>query len=127
MLNATRSRLLPYSVPLVTITVALMLTLLFNRWFNMAEIPSLVCFAVLVLSGWYSLISRQQQAALRTSNQQLQAILDNSPVVVYLKDVQGRYILINRQFENLFHVSKKNVIGKTDYDIFSKDFADKFR
>lgn len=39
MLNTTRSRLLPYSVPLVTITVALMLTLLFNRWFNMAEIP----------------------------------------------------------------------------------------
>jgi PAS domain S-box-containing protein len=104
-----------------------MLTLLLRRWLNMAEIPSLICFALLVLSGWYSLISRQQQAALRASNQQLQAILENSPVVVYLKDVQGRYILINRQFENLFHVSKKDVIGKTDYEIFSKDFADKFR
>ena len=51
---------------------------------------------------------------------QLQAILDNSPAVIYLKNLRGEYLLVNRQFENLFHVSRELLVGKTDHDIFSK-------
>ncbi|MFY9555862.1 MAG: response regulator, partial [Blastocatellia bacterium] len=57
----------------------------------------------------------------------LQAILDNSTAVIYLKDVLGRYILINRIFETLFHVTKKDVKGKTDYDLFPREIAEAFR
>lgn len=67
------------------------------------------------------------QKALRESQQRLQGILDNSPAVIYVKDIQGRYILVNHQFETLFHVEQKTLESKTDYDIFSKEIADTFR
>ncbi|MCH8117011.1 MAG: PAS domain-containing protein, partial [Proteobacteria bacterium] len=53
--------------------------------------------------------------------------LDETTAVVYLKDRQGRYLLINRQFEELFHVSKAEVVGKTDQDLFPVEVARAFR
>jgi PAS domain S-box-containing protein len=63
---------------------------------------------------------------LRSQEARLQSILDNSTTVVYLKDLQGRYLLVNRQYERLFHVKREDVIGKTDYDLFSRKHADAF-
>ncbi len=64
---------------------------------------------------------------LRASEQRLKDILDNSTAVVYLKDKDGRYILVNRWFEALFHVSQVQLVGKTDYDLFPQERADAFR
>jgi len=57
----------------------------------------------------------------------LQTILDTSAAIIYVKDLEGKYLLINRRFETLYHVDRKEVIGKTDYDLFSKEVADAFR
>ena len=70
--------------------------------------------------------TRAEVARIR-SEQQQQAILDNSPAVIFLKDRQGRYQLINRQFEELFHVTRADVAGKTDYDIFPAEAAQQFQ
>src|SRR6185312_963187 len=65
--------------------------------------------------------------ALAGSEGQLQGILDNTTAVVYLKDLDSRYLLINRRYEELFSVTKAEVIGKTDYDVFPKYVADALR
>lgn len=65
--------------------------------------------------------------ALRESQQRLQAILDNTSAVVYLKDVAGRYQLVNREFEKLFQVQQHEIVGRTDHEIFPVEFADAFR
>jgi len=70
---------------------------------------------------------KQAEAALQQSEQQLQAILDNSTAVVYLKDTQGQFLLVNRCFETLFGVTKEQVIGKTDQDLFPSALAATFR
>ena len=67
------------------------------------------------------------EEALKESEQRLQAILDNSPAFIYLKDTQGRYLLVNRQCEAVFQINKEELKGKTDYDIFPKEIADTFR
>jgi PAS domain S-box-containing protein len=69
----------------------------------------------------------QAHRALRESEQRLQAILDNSTAVVYLKDVDSRFLLINRRFEELFHIARKQVVGKTNHDLFPGEWADAFR
>lgn len=69
---------------------------------------------------------RAELARLR-SEQQLQMILDNSATVIFLKDLQGRYVLVNRRFEELFHVTKASVLGRTDHDIFPREMADRFQ
>ena len=43
-------------------------------------------------------IVTQRTLELRESEERLQSILDNTTAVVYLKDTQGRYILINHHF-----------------------------
>ncbi len=76
----------------------------------------------------YALDSVQDQAeALRVNKQQLQAILDGVTAVIYVKDIEGRYVSVNRQFESLFHRSKEVVKGKTDYDLFTQEIADVLR
>lgn len=67
------------------------------------------------------------QAELKNVERRLQAILDNTSTVVYVKDLEGRYLLINREFETLFGVTLSEVIGKNDYDLFPGEFADAFR
>jgi PAS domain S-box-containing protein len=64
----------------------------------------------------------QQQSRLL-----LQEIVDKSPAVIFLKDPQLRYLLINTQYESLFHVSREEILGRTDHDVFPKDTADTFR
>lgn len=61
------------------------------------------------------------------SRQQFQSIVDNAPSVISMKDLKGRYLLINASFESLFHVTRNNIIGMKDHDIFPKDIADAFR
>lgn len=63
---------------------------------------------------------------LREKNSELQAILDNSPAVIYIKDTEGRFIRVNHHFETLFHLTEAEVIGKSNHDIFPKKVADTF-
>ena len=51
-------------------------------------------------------------------------ILDNLPLLVWAKDIQGRYLYANHSFCNYAKHSKEDILGKTDYDIFSLKEAD---
>jgi PAS domain S-box-containing protein len=62
---------------------------------------------------------------LRNGQRQLQAILDHSPAVIYLKDPEGRYLLVNREFGRLIGASVEDVPGKTSHDYFPKEQADR--
>ncbi len=70
---------------------------------------------------------KQIEEALLESEQRLQAMLDNSTAVIYMKDPQGRYLMMNHRYEALFHVDRNEVKGKTDHDIFSPEIADAFQ
>ena len=71
------------------------------------------------------IVERQQvEQALRKSEERLQAILDNSTALIYVKDTQGRYLLVNQWYETLFHVNLEEVRGKTDYDLFPQELAE---
>ncbi|MFO0947702.1 MAG: ATP-binding protein [Planctomycetota bacterium] len=58
---------------------------------------------------------------------ELRAVMNNTTAVIYVKHVDGRYVLINREYERLFSISQSEVRGKTDHDIFPKEVADQFR
>ncbi|MFQ5488762.1 MAG: diguanylate cyclase domain-containing protein, partial [Gammaproteobacteria bacterium] len=66
---------------------------------------------------------QQREDAVRQSERRLQAILDNSPAVICMKDVTGHYLLVNRCFEELFSVSKSEAEGSTDRDLFPANMA----
>jgi len=64
--------------------------------------------------------------ALRTTESQLRGIVDNTLAVIYLKDLQGRYILTNRRFHELFCPHGNGFVGKTDLEVFPESVARKF-
>ncbi|MBD2048336.1 PAS domain S-box protein [Coleofasciculus sp. FACHB-64] len=68
--------------------------------------------------------AKQAEAALRESEQQLQAILAYSPAAIYVKDIQGRNILMNRKCANLLNVDAKAVKGKTEYEYLPYEVAE---
>ncbi len=63
----------------------------------------------------------------RESGNQLQAILDNSSAIVFAKDLQGRYVLVNRRFELLHRMVRANILGRTDAELFPKKVARVFQ
>ena len=65
--------------------------------------------------------------ALNESNNYLQAILDNSTLPICLKDIEGTYVLINKEFEKLAHITNEEIIGKNDFDVFPEPIATLFQ
>lgn len=61
---------------------------------------------------------KRAEVALQKSEARLQAILDFSPAMIFLKDSEGRYLHVNRQFERAFHIANDDIVGKTDADVF---------
>lgn len=70
---------------------------------------------------------KRVEAELRESEARHRAILDNSPGMVFLKDTGGRYLDINCQFERTFHISREEIAGKTDEEVFPSEQAAAFR
>jgi PAS domain S-box-containing protein len=70
---------------------------------------------------------QRAEAALRASEQRLQDILDNSTAVVSVKDLELRYILVNREYERRLHVQRDQLLGKTDFDIHPREVAETVR
>ncbi len=64
---------------------------------------------------------------LRENRALLQAVLDNSPAVVYIKDIKGRYLLVNRRFEQLFKRERHELVGHDDSQLFPPEIASAFR
>jgi PAS domain S-box-containing protein len=81
---------------------------------------------------WFSTLQdvtdqRRAQEDLRASQQLLQAIVDNSAAVIYVKDLEGRYLLVNRRYSEIFRISNEAIVGKSDHELFAKEAADAFR
>ncbi|MCG2616029.1 PAS domain S-box protein [Terrimonas sp. NA20] len=67
---------------------------------------------------------------IRTENEEyqfrLQSILDNTPLIVFIKDLQGRYLLTNHSFREMFNRTDEEVIGQTDFDIDTREQAEHY-
>jgi PAS domain S-box-containing protein len=69
---------------------------------------------------------RLAEEALHASQSRLQAILDNSPALIFLKDVTGRYLQVNREFERCFNLTQEQILGRNDAEIFPPQQAASF-
>jgi len=67
------------------------------------------------------------EEALRESEQRLQDIVDNTTAIIFVKDLELRYVLVNREYERLHHVQRDQIRGKTDFDILPHDVAEAVR
>ena len=70
--------------------------------------------------------SRDLERKVAKRTREITGILKYTPDVVYIKDRQFRYVLINTRFEELLEKSNESVRGLTDHDLLPKEVADQF-
>lgn len=69
---------------------------------------------------------KQAEIALEESRQQLQAILDHAPAVIYLIDTENRHLLVNRSYADLLATTPETLVGKSLYDVWPREIAAEF-
>ncbi|HEY6897592.1 MAG TPA: response regulator [Rhodocyclaceae bacterium] len=67
------------------------------------------------------------EESLRKGQQLIQSILDHSGAVVFVKDLAGRYVLVNQRFAKLFQSDPAAILNRTDYDLYPAELADRRR
>jgi PAS domain S-box-containing protein len=75
----------------------------------------------------YGVTALRTREALRESEQRLQDIVDNTTAVIFVKDLELRYILVNREYERRHLVPRDQIRGKSDFDIHPHDVAEAVR
>ncbi len=70
-------------------------------------------------------IRRREDAEqqLRASQQQLHALMENSPSGIFMKDTDGRFVAVNRRFSELHGRAREDFVGRSDLDLFPPDAA----
>lgn len=67
----------------------------------------------------------QREAQLKESERQKKAILDNIPDIAWLKDREGRYLVVNQRLAEAANRQRpEDIIGLTDFDIWPHDLAE---
>jgi PAS domain S-box-containing protein len=74
------------------------------------------------------IVARQHvERTLRQNEALLQAILHHTQVAIYIKDLNGRYLLDNHQHQLLTGLRGEEIRGKTDAEVFPPDIAAQFQ
>jgi ammonium transporter len=60
----------------------------------------------------------------RSEEARLRALIDNMPANVYLRDLDGRFILVNRQYEDFWLLPPDGVQGRTLFEVASMTEVD---
>jgi len=68
-----------------------------------------------------------READLRKTTERLEAILDNTTAIIYVKDREGRYTLVNERFAEVQGMAEAELLGETDWDIQTDEHAAEIR
>ncbi|BEL06288.1 hypothetical protein Q0Z83_044790 [Actinoplanes sichuanensis] len=83
------------------------------------------CLALVARAGRARAEAHNEAAA---SHNQLQKLIDNTESIIYMKRVDnGRYLLVNREWERLFGVSRERVVKLDDHGVFPPELAGELR
>jgi PAS domain S-box-containing protein len=66
---------------------------------------------------------KRTEAALRESEARFKAILDHSPAAIYLRELRGRYLVVNRRFDEWYVNAPQGARGKEARELFSGEIA----
>ncbi len=87
-------------------------------WWHLLRLMAYSAGLVLAIAAY-----RITYKKLQESEAQLRGIFNNSPSVIYLKDLQSRFLLVNKEFEKLVNLKNDDIKNKTAMDIFPEDIG----
>lgn len=72
-------------------------------------------------------VAKRMEEALCETEERFRTIMDHSPALIFIKDLEGRYLQVNRRLETLIHLPNGSLLGKTDEDVFPPAQAAAYR
>ena len=99
----------------------------FEALFGFAILAVIMSLGLGIVTITISIWLSRYEGERRRSQDLLEAIVENTGAMIYVKDLAGRYLMVNRRYLDVVNVDHKAVIGKTDHELFSKYEADAFR
>lgn len=72
-------------------------------------------------------IRRAAERALKDSEAIYSSLVNNIPLLLFRKDISGRFTFANQRFCASLGQSLDNILGKTDYDFYPPELAEKYR
>ena len=70
---------------------------------------------------------KEAEEKLRENQSFLASLIENSGALVYVKNMDGRYLLVNRKWELVTGLMRREVLGKTDEELFPGAVGRQFR
>jgi PAS domain S-box-containing protein len=69
----------------------------------------------------------EQEQRLRRTARRFETVLETMSAAVFLKDTEGRYLLMNQACRELFDLGDRDIVGLTDSELFSSAVAERAR
>jgi PAS domain S-box-containing protein len=66
---------------------------------------------------------KQAEESLRKERQDLDCIIDSSPIIIFYKDKEGKFIRANKTFAEALKTPKEDFLGKTVFDLYPAEIA----
>jgi PAS domain S-box-containing protein len=63
------------------------------------------------------------EESLEKEQQELNRIIDSSPIIIFYKDKDGKFIRVNQAFAEAQKISEEKFLGKTVFDFYSAEIA----
>lgn len=70
---------------------------------------------------------KRAEEALRENDLRMRAFLENSATIAWIKDAEGRHVYLSQNYERRFNVRLEDWLGKTDFEVWPQDIAERFR
>jgi diguanylate cyclase (GGDEF)-like protein/PAS domain S-box-containing protein len=70
---------------------------------------------------------RQAEHELQSNRRLLSELIEHGAAVIFVKDRDGRYELVNRKWEDVSGIKREDAIGRTDEELFPEPMAAEWR
>ncbi|HVT51511.1 MAG TPA: response regulator [Dongiaceae bacterium] len=97
-------------------------------WIEVAKTYWPLPGAVVILIAWmlvsnrrlrHQVVEREKaEREARRRRKELKAIMDSAPALIYQKDLAGRYLFVNRHWQDAFGIEADAATGRTDAELF---------